>query len=133
MKKRLSVGIASLAVLAMAGSAYAAEVPSGSIASKIVNVSAAEAHEKAGNNGLQAQIQVKPASSAVRAEAVAGGQAKHQMLSKNIVRKGGAIAVKATSLDELAKEKGITVEELMAQLKRERKTSENGQVTMMKK
>ncbi|WP_182914643.1 hypothetical protein [Paenibacillus thiaminolyticus] len=39
MKKRLSVGIASLAVLAMAGSAYAAE-----------------AQGKAGNNVLQAQI-----------------------------------------------------------------------------
>lgn len=132
MKKRLSVGIASLAVLAMAGSAYAAEVPTSSIASKIVKVSAADAHGKGGNNGLQAQVKVIPASSAVQAEAVAGGQAKQQMLSKNIVRDGAEIAVSVTSLDELAKEKGITVEELIAQLKREAKTSKSGQVMMKK-
>lgn len=134
MKKRLSAGIASLAVLAMAGSAYAAEVPAITIASKIVKVSAADAHGKAGNNGLQAQVKVIPASSVVQAEAesVAGGQGKQQMLSKNIVRDGAEIAVSVTSLDELAKEKGITVEELIAQLKREAKTSKNGLVMMKK-
>ncbi|MFL1673382.1 hypothetical protein [Paenibacillus dendritiformis] len=132
MKKRLSAGIASLAVLAMAGSAYAAEVPASTLASKIVKVSAADAHGKAGNNGLQAQVKVIPASSVVQAEAVAGGQGKQQMLSKNIVRDGAKIAVSVTSLDELAKEKGITVEELIAQLKREAKTSKGGQVMMKK-
>src|SRR5207249_1013901 len=76
MKKKLSVGIASLAVLAMAGSAYAAEVPSSSNASNTVKVSAAEAQGKAVNSGLQAQIKVIPASSAVATEAVTGGQAK---------------------------------------------------------
>lgn len=133
MKKKLSVGIASLAVLAMAGSAYAAEVPSSSNASNTVKVSAAEAQGKAADSGLQAQIKVIPASSAVAAEAVTGGQAKQQILSKNIVGDGAEIAVSVKSLDEIAKEKGITVEELIAQLKREAKTSKSGQVTMMKK
>lgn len=133
MKKKLSVGIASLAVLAMAGSAYAAEVPSSSNASNTVKVSAAEAQGKAVNSGLQAQIKVIPASSAVATEAVTGGQAKQQILSKNIVGDGAEIAVSVKSLDEIAKEKGITVEELIAQLKREAKTSQSGQVTMMKK
>ncbi|MGG4393953.1 hypothetical protein ABEX25_06505 [Paenibacillus thiaminolyticus] len=133
MKKRLSVGIASLAVLAMAGSAYAADVPSSSNASNTVKVSAAEAQGKAVNNGLQAQIKVIPASSVVATEAVTGGQAKQQILSKNIVGDGAEIAVSVKSLDEVAKEKGITMEELIAQLKREAKTSKSGQVTMMKK
>ncbi|WP_374017528.1 hypothetical protein ABU162_25880 [Paenibacillus thiaminolyticus] len=120
MKKKLSVGIASLAVLAMAGSAYAADVPSSSNASNTVKVSTAEAQGKAVNNGLQAQI---PASPAVATEAVTGGQAKQQILSKNIFGDGAEIAVSVKSLDEILKEKGITVEELLAQLKREAKTS----------
>ncbi|MEB9896569.1 hypothetical protein P4K96_24350 [Bacillus cereus] len=132
MKKRLTAGIASLAVFAMAGSAYAAEVPSGTIASKMVKASAAEANGKAANHGFQAQLQVTSASSTIRAEAVSGGQAKRQMLSKNIAGDGAEIAVSVTSLEELAKEKGITVEELIAQLKREAKTSNSGPVMMKK-
>ncbi|NGP59278.1 hypothetical protein L3476_07435 [Paenibacillus thiaminolyticus] len=128
MKKRLSVGIASLALLAMAGSAYAAEVPSSSNASNTVKVSAAEAQGKAVNNGLQAQIKVIPASPAVATEAVTDDQAKQQILGKNIFGDGSEIAVSVISLDEIAKEKakekGITVEELIAQLKREAKISQ---------
>ncbi|CAH8711846.1 hypothetical protein M5W83_05950 [Paenibacillus thiaminolyticus] len=108
MKKKLSVGIASLAVLAMAGSAYAADVPGSSNASNTVKVSTAQA--------------------AVATEAVTGGQGKQQILAKNIFGDGSEIAVSAISFDEIAKEKakekGITVEELIAQLKREVKTSQ---------
>ncbi|WII40147.1 hypothetical protein [Paenibacillus thiaminolyticus] len=108
MKKKLSVGIASLAVLAMAGSAYAADVPSSSNASNTVKVSTAEA--------------------AVATEAVTGGQAKQQILAKNIFGDGSEIEVSVISFDKIAKEKakekGITVEELIAQLKREVKTSQ---------
>ncbi|MBG9791369.1 hypothetical protein ABD76_02050 [Paenibacillus dendritiformis] len=130
MKKRLTAGIASLAVLAMAGSAYAAEVPSGSIASKTVKVSAAEANGKAANHGLQSQLQVMPASSALRAEGVSGGKLKRQVMSKNMDRGGAEIAVSVKSLEGVAKAKGITVEERIAQLNREAKTSKSEQATM---
>ncbi|MDU5145059.1 MAG: hypothetical protein E6230_23070 [Paenibacillus dendritiformis] len=126
MKKRLTAGMASLAVLAMAGSAYAAEVPSSSIASKMVKASAAEAHGKVANNGLQSQLQVMPASSALRAEGVSGGKLKRQVIGKNMDRDGAEIAVSVKSSEELAKEKGMTVKKLIAQLNREATTSKSG-------
>lgn len=67
-----------------------------------------------------------PASSALRAEGVSGGKLKRQVIGKYMERDGAEIAVSVKSSEELAKEKGMTVKKLIAQLNRETTTSKSG-------
>ncbi|MED4751603.1 hypothetical protein [Brevibacillus choshinensis] len=127
MKKRMAMTVMALAVSAMAGSAFAADEPT----------------KTAPQNTIKAQLVTKPAIS-LEQMAKEKGITVEELIAN--LKKDGQIAtaitpstasfptdqdaktssmMKVINLEDMAKEKGITVEELVAQLEKEGKITKS--------
>ncbi|MED4780160.1 hypothetical protein [Brevibacillus choshinensis] len=140
MKKRMAMTVMALAVSAMAGSAFAADeptktAPQNTIKAQLVTKPAISLEQMAKEKGItveeliaqlkkEGKLKVSEAMATFSIQSLDGSNPKEgaytfQAFAVNDSDSKDGKMLKVTSLEDMAKEQGITVEELIANLKKD--------------